>query len=218
MKKITSVLTFWMAAALLLSTQYSIAQSYNLLVSKDASTNFTRTIEWSISNEVYPETFDMFTGDVATAEYTITVFKGVADSDWTAQGSIVISNNSPLDATITGISDVVSPDIPVNLDCGVTFPYSLPAGATLVCTYAVDLPDGSNRVNTVTVTTTGDVGGGTGSADIIFEEPTEVIGYDVVLKIALEHLGGLVAMHKLIGHEPLHATLMRVSITALQSF
>jgi len=121
MKKITSVLTFWMAAALLLSTQYSIAQSYNLLVSKDAPTNFTRTIEWSISNEVYPETFDMFTGDEATAEYTITVDKTVTDSNWSAQGSIVISNNSPLEATITGISDVVSPGIAVNLDCGVMY-------------------------------------------------------------------------------------------------
>ena len=58
------------------------------------------------------------------------------------------------------------------VDCGVTFPYDLAAGETLECTYSADLPDGEERTNTATATTTGPVGGGSGTADIEFGDPT----------------------------------------------
>jgi hypothetical protein len=38
------------------------------------------------------------------------------------------------------------------VNCGVTFPYTLDAGATLNCTYSADLPDDEDRTNTATAT------------------------------------------------------------------
>jgi hypothetical protein len=49
----------------------------------------------------------------------------------------------------------------------------------LTCSYSADLPDGETRLNTATVTTTGAVGGGTATADVIFGDPTTVIGEQV---------------------------------------
>ena len=50
---------------------------------------------------------------------------------------------------------------------------TIAAGASITCTYGpTALPDGSSRVNTATVTTTGKVGGGSDTADVIFGNPT----------------------------------------------
>jgi hypothetical protein len=71
-------------------------------------------------------------------------------------GKITIDNNIPFAATITGVSDSVSGLVPASADCGVSFPYTLPSGDTLVCSYNTGLPNGTNRTNTATVTTSGD--------------------------------------------------------------
>jgi len=149
---------------------------YEVEVEKTAETSFTRTFNWTIDKSVTPETWDLFTGDSGTSEYTVTVTKGdFTDSDWAVSGTITIDNNTPLDATIDSVSDVVSPNIGANVDCGVTFPYTLTSGDTLECTYDTPLPDGSDRTNTATVTTSGPVGGGEAEADVIFGDPTTVV-------------------------------------------
>jgi len=66
----------------------------------------------------------------------------------------------------------VSPDIAATVDCGLAFPYELAPMGTLTCTYQSDLPDGSVRVNAATVTTDGEVAGGTGTADVDFADAT----------------------------------------------
>jgi hypothetical protein len=38
---------------------------------------------------------------------------------------------------ITAVDDVLAGD-PIDVDCGVTFPYMLPVGETLICTYSED--------------------------------------------------------------------------------
>lgn len=149
---------------------------YELTVSKDANTSFTRTFEWEIEKSVEPETWDLFKGDSGTSEYTVTVTKtGFTDSDWAVNGTITIDNNTPFDATITDVSDVVSPNIAADVDCNVSFPHLLESGDTLECTYETDLPDGEDRTNTATVTTSGDVGGGEDTADVTFGDPTTVV-------------------------------------------
>ena len=149
---------------------------YEVDVEKTAETTFTRTFEWDIDKSVTPETWNLFTGDSGTSEYTVAVTKtGYTDSDWAVSGTITIENNTPFDATITGVSDVVSPAIDGGAVCGVTFPYVLASGGTLECTYETDLPDGSSRTNTATVTTSGIVGGNSADADVIFGDPTTLI-------------------------------------------
>jgi hypothetical protein len=149
---------------------------FELDVSKTAETSFTRTFEWDIEKSVDPATWDLFTGDSGTSEYTVNVTKSEGvDSDWAVDGQITIANNTPFDATITSVDDVVSNNGPADVVCGVTFPYVLPDGEDLVCTYSLDLLDGDDEVNTATVETSGNVGGGEATADVVFGEPTNKV-------------------------------------------
>ena len=154
---------------------------YEVSVSKTADPSFTRTWEWSISKGVDPATWDLFTGDTGTSLYTVSVVKtGYTDSDWAVAGSIVIDNLTPFDATLTGVTDVVSPATAAAVDCGVGFPYELPSGQTLACSYGpVPLPDGSTRLNTAMVTTSGIVGGGQATADVVFSDPTTEVNDEI---------------------------------------
>lgn len=149
---------------------------YEVDVTKTADTTFTRTFGWTIDKTVVPALWQLFTGDSGTSEYTVAVTKdGGTDSDWAVSGDILIENNTPFAATITGVNDQISPSIVVPVDCGVDIPYELPPGGALTCTYSADLRDGSSRTNTATVTTEGIVGGGEDTADVIFGAPTTVV-------------------------------------------
>lgn len=151
---------------------------YEVDVSKDAETSFTRTFAWTIDKSVTPETWDLFTGDSGTSQYTVAVTKDAGtDSDWAVSGNISVENNTPFDATITGMSDAISGFGSVAVNCGVTFPHTLLAGGSLSCTYMTPLPNGTNRTNTATVTTdpNGIVGGNEATADVTFGAPTTVV-------------------------------------------
>jgi hypothetical protein len=133
----------------------SVAVScYAPTVSKTAQTYLTRTYEWSIVKSVDPDSWTLYTGESGTSTYTVLVTRtGYTDGDWRVEGTITVSNPSPIAATINSVSDVVSGIGSATVSCvGVTFPYSLPAGETLTCTYSASLPDADARTNTATAT------------------------------------------------------------------
>jgi hypothetical protein len=148
---------------------------FEVAVSKTASTTFTRTYSWDIEKKD-DAAYAMFTGDSVDHTYEVIVTKtGFTDSDWAVSGTITIKNPAPESATITGVADTITGGISPTPDCGVTFPYMLAAGGTLTCSYSAALPDGASRTNTADVTTSGIVGGGSGSAAVTFGAPaTEV--------------------------------------------
>lgn len=149
---------------------------YEVTVSKTVNTTFTRTFNWTIDKSVTPDTLNLFTGDSGAVQYTVSVVKtGYTDSNWAVNGTITIVNDTPFAATLTGVSDVVSPNIAADVTCGVSFPYTLAAGATFSCSYDAALPDGSSRTNTATVTTSGAVGGGSDTKPVTFGDPTTVV-------------------------------------------
>jgi hypothetical protein len=124
------------------------------VVSKTAQTYLTRTYEWSIVKSVDPASWTLYTGESGTSTYTVSVTRtGYTDSDWRVEGTITVSNPSPIEATINSVSDVISGVGSATVNCvGVTFPYSLPAGGTLTCTYSASLPNADTRTNTATAT------------------------------------------------------------------
>jgi len=153
---------------------------YEVDVTKTAETSFTRTYDWNISKSVSPASWALFTGDSGTSTYTVAVTKtGFTDSGWAISGTITIENNTPFAATITSVADAISGIGAVKVDCGVSFPYALAAGDSLQCSYVTALPDGSDRTNTASVTTTGTVGGGSGEAAVAFSEPTTEVNASV---------------------------------------
>jgi hypothetical protein len=162
-----------------------------LVISKTADTSFTRTWTWDIEktaratdSEEYEDEVDLGPlepEDVETVHYKVTVSAEDEDSDHAVSGEITIENpaENPT-AVITSISDVMSDFGDVDVDCqdeegDVEFPYELPAGETLICTYSENFAhdDIADRVNTVTVETDGVVPDGTADADVKFsEDPT----------------------------------------------
>ena len=123
---------------------------YSLNVTKDASTSFKRTYQWTIDKTGDQTDLALDVGETATVNYNVVLDATFTDGDWAAAGNISISNPAPMAATINGVSDIVSADIAATVNCGVSFPYSLSAGGTLQCTYTASLPDTSGRTNTAT--------------------------------------------------------------------
>lgn len=64
-------------------------------------------------------------------------YEGYVDSDFNVSGEITIENTGTLDAVITNGNDVLG-GTPITVDGGVGFPYTLPVGETLTCTYSED--------------------------------------------------------------------------------
>lgn len=125
---------------------------YELSVTKDAATTFTRTYTWSIVKTGDQTDLVMMPGQQFLVNYEVTVNATYADSAWNVTGYIYVNNPATIAAPLTGVADIVSPDIAAWVDCGVGFPYSLAAGGTLTCTYSAPLPDAASRLNTATAT------------------------------------------------------------------
>jgi len=158
-----------------------VCYDYEVTVTKTAETSFTRTWDWDIEKSVTPETWSLFNGDSGTSKYTITATKeSFTDSDWAVEGEIWIDNDTPFEATITDVSDAVTGGFSPAVDCGGAFPQAIAPQGSLHCTYALTpLPNGDPRVNTATVTTSGIVGGGEATADVVFADPTTVVNDEV---------------------------------------
>ena len=129
---------------------------YDLDVTKSAVPAFSRDYDWTVDKSVDPATIDLFNGQSDDVEWTVTWTKGAAeDFGYAVAGSITITNNHPgRAAVINSVSDVISTAITATVDCGagVTFPHTIAAGGSLVCSYSSALPNGSTRTNTATAT------------------------------------------------------------------
>lgn len=142
-----------------------------LEVSKTAVTSYKLEYGWSIE-KLWDKTYDIFRGDKVEHKYKVSVVRDNGTPvEMKVTGKITITNIAIYPATISGVEDVISGVGDVTADCHVTFPYVLAPGETLECTYTSALPDIEQRVNTVTVTTSGEVGGNTATADVKFGDP-----------------------------------------------
>lgn len=147
---------------------------YQLKVSKDAAPKYTRTWSWTIDKSGDQTALTLSTGQVFTVNYDVVVDATYIDSDWKVEGQIEVYNPASIAATIAEVTDLIGAGISVTLDCGVAFPYSLAAGATLTCDYDADLPDAAQRLNMAAAT----LANGTsfvGTANILFSDPTSVV-------------------------------------------
>lgn len=144
---------------------------YSLLVTKTATTSFTRTWTWDIEKTGDQTDLTLSLGQQFLVNYTVVVDASSADSAWAVAGEIHVNNPAPIDATLNGVNDIVSDGIAATVDCGVTFPYTLASGETLTCDYTAVLPDAADRTNTATATIQNAPSGTTdftGSAQVLF--------------------------------------------------
>lgn len=167
---------------------------YALSVSKTAATHLTRTTGWAVGKTADQSNLTLATGESFPVNYTVTInTTGTTDSDWEVSGTIAVENPAPMAATINGVSDIVTGSVTPSVSCGVNFPYSLPAGETLNCTYSGSLPDGAARTNTATVTLANSPSGTTdftGTAGVNFSSPT-ITEKDICVSVSDSLAGAL---------------------------
>jgi len=150
---------------------------YGLTVSKTAEASFTSTYDWTIDKICAgPDTLFLLPGETFDYPFVLDIGVTSQDSGYQATGEILIVNNTPYDAEIFDIADLVTPGDFIGVyDCGLSLPFVLPSGDSLTCTYYVDLPDDEPRTNNVSVTTTSpQVEGGFATAAIEFSGATAV--------------------------------------------
>jgi hypothetical protein len=151
----------------------SFCYDFEVEVEKTAATSLDRAWSWGIAKSADQAELTLSAGQWFTVNYAVTVsVTDVVDSNWAVAGTITIYNPAPVAATLTSVTDSISGGIAAPVDCGVGFPYDLAPGATLVCSYASALPDGTSRTNLAEVATTGPVGPGSDAADVDFAAAT----------------------------------------------
>jgi hypothetical protein len=154
---------------------------YSLTIDKTAETSYTRTCDWTLDKDVDVDAWPLVVGDTGISEFTLTPAVTCTDNDWKVWGDISIDNPALVAATIESVTDVISDYGDVEVECGVTFPYTLAAGNTLECTYSAGPVDNSpddnpfGDTNTATVVTSGPVLGGSDDADVNFGDPTTTV-------------------------------------------
>ena len=142
---------------------------YQLGVSKNATTEFTRSYDWGVNKtRVLAQgetdgdgnltTLILDEGQPFTLTYNITVsMTGSTDSGWKVSGTITLSNPAPIAANAVSVTDAISGGITGVVDCdpgaGTSTTVNVPAkvgatNGTATCTYSADLPDGTSRTNT----------------------------------------------------------------------
>jgi len=152
-----------------------LTEPHRLEVTKTVVTAYTRQYDWSIKKRVDTSEFSLLAGEVANANYTVTVNQSVTESAFVVSGVIMIKNPTNEAATIISVTDIVD-GVPAEVLCGVMFPYNLPAGGQLSCEYEASLPDKTARYNYVRVETIGNVLGDEYRTDVNFGKPTTQIG------------------------------------------
>lgn len=162
---------------------------YRLAVSKDVNTSFTRQHLWGIEKTVDPATWNAFVGDLPSSTYTVTAFiVGQQDSNWQVEGAITISNPAPMPATVVSVVDALPNGASAMVSCadGVT----IPANSAATCTYSAQTGGVISGDNVVTATLQTSAGSKqyTGSAPIVFGDPTTELSKTVTVSDDL--LGG----------------------------
>src|SRR5690606_11548184 len=84
---------------------------YELQVTKDAETTFGRTWDWDIVKTADQTELLLSDGQLFEVNYEVTVSATSTDVDHAVSGDISVQNPAPIAAVITGVADVVSPDI-----------------------------------------------------------------------------------------------------------
>jgi hypothetical protein len=174
----------------------SFCYDFELVVEKTASTTFDRDHDWTIQKTAAETNVVLSWNQVYNLAFTVVVSAaGYTDSGWAVGGTITVTNPDPsFSADLDSVTDNLSGFGAIAVDCGVTFPYTLAPGASLVCTYATALPNGDTRTNTATVDVCdgSKVGGGSDSVEVVFSSQASTItAIDGCVDVSDTHMGSL---------------------------
>ncbi|MBE0609219.1 MAG: hypothetical protein IH609_07560 [Dehalococcoidia bacterium] len=132
-----------------------------LTVTKTAVTTYDLTCEWDIDKTSETTQVVLEKGQSVDVDHDVTVSVECDESEWAVSGVITIFNAGPAVATLTDLTDVISPDaisgIIGNCTDAAAAPitlagYELADGETITCAYSADLLNSDAQTNVATVT------------------------------------------------------------------
>ena len=118
-----------------------------LIVTKSAVTHYDRDFDWTVAKSG-DASAEICHGQTNPIAYSIDVTRTTIDSGHRVDGNITVFNPAPIPAALASVSDQLSPGGIIAVNCGVSFPYAMPANSSLVCSYSTALSDASDRTNT----------------------------------------------------------------------
>jgi hypothetical protein len=126
-----------------------------LVPTKTAQGEWDRTVTWTLTKTVNPASHTGYFGETAgSSTWTVVADKTVdGPKNFKITGEISIYNPSAITQSFT-VADTLDDGTPVTLN---NCPTSVVAGATVKCTYSAAPTDASAKLNTVTVSATGNV-------------------------------------------------------------
>ncbi len=146
-----------------------------LSIDTTIDTTFTRAWQWSVQLGDDATYAGIDFEDDWDHTFNLAVDKQYSVDSWTVEGSIVIDNSSAYNANITGATNQLGGVGNTPVDCGVTFPYILPAGQDLTCTFSATTASGAAVSNTAQVFTDNVPSGNSDTSNVTFPgSPTEI--------------------------------------------
>ena len=167
----------------------TVCYDVELLVSKTASTTFTRDFDWSISKTVDQPSVSIAGTGLATVNYTVGVTKDAGtDSDFAVSGTITVTNpHTSLTADGIVVTDSLTDHGAIAVRCPKT---ALGPGQSMVCDYDAALATGAARTNTGAADpATFGFPRSTGEAAVAFVTPTTVLDDSVTLSDTFDGAG-----------------------------
>ncbi|TXD41161.1 hypothetical protein FRC96_04900 [Lujinxingia vulgaris] len=151
-------------------------------------TGYTRTYTWNIHASASPELIALEPGQSAQVDYHAEITgQDHIDHNHIAQGPVYITNPTEFDALIESVSTHAG-NTPGNVDCGVSFPYIVPAGRGLDCTQTISNLNGDEpRAEVeVHVSPASPVLGGISRWNLDWGPPTTHLFRDVTVRARVE--------------------------------
>jgi hypothetical protein len=166
-----------LAGSLVFSTASAWAAT---TVTTGVHTELTVTCEWTIDKSADPSELTLQIGQQATVTYTVTVDRSCEETAWRVFDGILISA-SGTPTTVNGVSDTVTQGTTTTaaaVSCPSAFPFTIPAGASVLCSYSANLASGAAGTNTAAVQTVaeGTVSSGATAFDFSSPETTNTVG------------------------------------------
>jgi hypothetical protein len=186
----------------------SFCYDYELLVNPNAYAAYAKRHTWDIAKTSSTVDLLLSAGQTFLAGYDVTVsLVGVEDAGYEIDGPVFIHNHSPFPTTLSGVT-VFAGEIEATVTCPYAFPWTLAPGTSLECSYVTVVPDASDRLVVVTVTTSDGLPGATGSELASFSFPTtfdQLI--DECVKVEDDRVGFLGTVCAVEGTKTFHYTM-----------
>lgn len=143
-----------------------------LYIKKFVETSVAAKWSWGIEKTASVESLVLMPGQTYDVGYEVTLTATPLASAYHIWGTVVIRNTTSGPAVISSLTDTLSDGTSVSLACGVSFPHTLPAGWTMICTYEISL---DHPVTGNTVTAVSDIGTFSVTEPVTFGAPSDAV-------------------------------------------